>query len=80
MKTATLLYVGLGLRAGWFWGDEVRRRKIAEAKVDDLGRQLQKTSFKTPPPEAQLTKIAIVLNEAHKLIHAVSKGLEKQHS
>jgi hypothetical protein len=23
MKTATLLSVGLGLLAGWFWGDEV---------------------------------------------------------
>ena len=80
MKTATLLYVGLGLLAGWFWGDEVRRRKNAEAKVDDLGKQLHHASFKTPPPEAQLKKIAIVLNDAHKLIHTVSKGLEKQRS
>ena len=78
MKTATLLDIGLGLLAGWFWGGEVRRRKYAEAKVDDLGKQLQKVAFKIPPPEAQLKKIAIVLNETHKLIHTVSKGLEKQ--
>jgi len=77
MKTATLLSVGLGLLAGWFWGDEVRRRKNAEAKVDDLGKRLEKASFKTPPPEAQLKKIAVVLNDAHKHIVAVSKGLQK---
>jgi hypothetical protein len=64
---------------GWYWADEVRRRKNVEAKVDDLGKQLQKASFK-PPPEAQLKKMAIVLNDAHKLIHTVSKGLEKQRS
>ena len=56
MKTATLLSVGLGLLAGWFWSDEVRRRKNAEAKVDDLGKQLQKASFKTPPPEANIRR------------------------
>jgi hypothetical protein len=77
MKTATLLSVSLGLLAGWFWGDEVRRRKNAEAKVDDLGKRLEKASFKAPPPEAQLKKIAIVLNDAHKHILAVSKGLQK---
>ncbi len=80
MKTASLLFVGLGLLTGWFWGDEVRRRKNAEAKVDDLRKQLQKVAFKAPPPEAQLKKIAIVLNETHKLVHTVSKGLEKQRS
>jgi len=80
MKTATLLSVGLGLLAGWYWGDEVRRRKNAEAKVDDLGKRLEKVSFKALPPEAQLKKMAFVLNDAHKLIHTVSKGLEKQRS
>jgi hypothetical protein len=77
MKTATLLSVGLGLLAGWFWSDEVRRRKNAEAKVDSLVKQLQKVSFKTPPPEAQLKKMAIVLNDAHKKITTVTKALVK---
>jgi len=77
MKTATLLSVGVGLLAGWFWADEVRRRKNAEAKAGDLAQQLKKMSFKTPPPEAQLKKIAVVLNDAHKHIVAVSKGLQK---
>jgi hypothetical protein len=77
MKTATLISVGLGLLAGWFWGDEVRRRKNAEAKVDELGKRLDKASFKALPPEAQLKKMAIVLYDAHKQITAVTKALVK---
>jgi hypothetical protein len=77
MKTATLLYVGLGLLAGWFWDREVRRRKDAEVQVDNLAQQLQKTSFKTQPPEVQLKKMAIVLYDAHKKITAVTKALVK---
>ena len=77
MKTATLLYVGLGLLAGWFWSDEVRRRKNAEAKAVDLTQQLKKQSFKPLPPEAQLKKMAIVLYDAHKQITAVTKALLK---
>jgi hypothetical protein len=77
MKTAILLSVGLGLVAGWFWADEARRRKNAEAKTGDLVQQLKKLSLKTPPPEAQLKKMAIVLNDAHKHITAVSKALAK---
>jgi hypothetical protein len=77
MKTATLLSVGLGLLTGWFWSDEVRRRMNAKAKVDDLGKRLDKTSFKALPPEAQLKKMAAVLNDAHKQITAVTKALVK---
>ena len=58
MKTATLLSVGLGLLAGYLYGDELRRRKNAEANADDLTKLLEKASFKTPPPEAQLKKMA----------------------
>jgi hypothetical protein len=77
MKTATLLYVGLGLLAGSFWSGEVRRRKNAEAKAVDLAQQLKKQSFKALPPEAQLKKMAMVLYDAHKQITAVTKALVK---
>jgi hypothetical protein len=76
-KTATLLSIALGVMAGWFWGDEVRRRKHAEAKVTHLSNRLEKLSSKRPPAEQQLNKIAIVLNDAHKKISAVSKALLK---
>jgi hypothetical protein len=32
---------------------------------------------KTPPPDTQLKKMAVVLNHAHKQITAVSKALRK---
>ena len=77
-KTATLLSIGLGVLAGWLWGDEVRRRKLAEAKNEHLVKRLEKiTSAKTPPAEEQLKKIGRVLNDAHKQISAVSKALVK---
>ena len=77
MKTATLFTVGLGMLAAWFWSDEVRRRKDAEAAAEGLAKRLEKASFKTPPPEAQLKKMAAVLNDAHKQITAVTKALLK---
>ena len=77
MKTAVLLSVGLSLLAGYLYGDELRRRKNAEEYARDLTRLLEKVSFKMPPPEAQLKKMAAVLNDAHKQITAVSKALKK---
>jgi hypothetical protein len=77
MKTAVLLSVGLSLLAGYLYGDELRRRKNAEEYARDLTKLLEKASFKTPPPEAQLKKMAAVLNDAHKQITAVSKALKK---
>jgi hypothetical protein len=75
-----LIAVGLGLMIGLALGNEVRRRKSAEAKVDDLSKRLEKASIKTPPPEAQLKKMAIILCDAHKKITAVSKALQKRAS
>ena len=77
MKTAVLLSVGLGLLAGYIYGDELRRRKYAEEYADELTKQLEKASLKTPLPEAQLNKMAAVLNDAHKQITTVSKALRK---
>jgi hypothetical protein len=77
MKTATLLSLGLALVAGCIYGDELRRRKNAETYAHDLTKLLEKVSFKTLPPEAQLKKMAFVLNDAHRQITAVSKALRK---
>ncbi len=77
MKTAMLLSVGLGLLAGWIYGDELSRRKNAEARANDLAKRLETVSFKRLPPEAQLKKMAFVLNDTHRQITAVSKALQK---
>ena len=76
MKTATMLTVGLGLLAGWFWSDEVRRRKNAEAKANDLEKRLEKASFATSP-EKELKKIFFTVVDIHKQIRAVTKALVK---
>jgi hypothetical protein len=72
-----LMAVALGFMMGWACGDEVRRRKNAEARVDELSTTMEKMYSKRPPPEEQLKRIAIVVNDAHKQISAVSKALIK---
>ena len=74
--TVVLLSVGLGLMLGWVRGDEVRRRKNAEAKVEDLHLPLEQTASQVPTPERQLREIRKVLNDTHKQITAVSKALK----
>ena len=40
--------------AGWLWGDEVRRRKVAEAKNEQPVKRLEKiASAKIPPAEVR---------------------------
>jgi len=67
-----LLFAGFGFVIGWALGDEVRRRKNAEERVEDLRDQLKHSAI-----SAQLREIRSVINDAHKHILAVSKGLEK---
>ena len=74
---ATVIAGSLGLLLDLILGDEVRRRKCAEARIDEMNERLEKVSFKAMPPEAQLKKMAIVLNDAHKQISAVTKALVK---
>ena len=71
-----LMFIALGLMIGMALGDEVRRRKCAEDQVEDLRDQLKRAPV--PLQERQLREIRSVLNDAHKHILAVSKGLEKQ--
>jgi hypothetical protein len=73
-----LVFIALGLMFGMALGDEVRRRKNAEEQVEDLRAQLKRTPV--PLQERQLREMRSILNDAHKLIHAVSKGLGKQAS
>ncbi len=71
---AVTMAASLGLLFGAVLGDEVRRRKNAEEKVDDLRHQLS-----MPPPslDRQLKEIRSVLNDAHKQITAVTKAFVK---
>ena len=70
-----MIFIALGLMIGMALGDEVRRRKNAEEQVEDLRDQLKRALV--PLQERQLREMRSVLNDAHKHILAVSKGLEK---
>ena len=69
-----LIFAAVGLMVGVKLGDEARRRRCAEDKVDELRDQLQHTGVSA----RQLKEMRSVLNDVHKHILAVSKGLEKQ--
>ena len=71
-----LIFIAVGLMIGMALGDEIRRRRCADDKVDELRDQLQHT--RGPVLERQLKEMRSVLNDAHRHILAVSKGLEKQ--
>jgi len=71
------LTLGLGLAIGWTGGDETRRRKNAEEQLDELRDQLQQTRSPDQPMLRMLRQQRGILNDIHKRIVAVSKGLQK---
>lgn len=75
-----LMFAAFGLMVGCALGDEMRRRHCAEEKVEELRERLASACSTKPPQDRQLREIRSVLNDAHRLIHAVSKGLEKRPS
>jgi hypothetical protein len=71
----TLPAAGVGLIIGWLCHEQVCRRKHAEEKVTELRDQLQHAGI--PIDERQFKEMRKTLNDAHKHILAVSKGLQK---
>ena len=69
--------VVLGFMIGWLCGEQVARRKNAEATVQELRERLEQASSETSQYR-QLGQMRRVLNDAHKHILAVSKGLENR--
>jgi hypothetical protein len=75
-----LLATALDLVAGWAIGDLTRRYRQGVRELDSLRRQLPEPYSAVLFQQRQLREIRSVLNDAHRLIHAVSKGLEKRPS
>ena len=73
----TMLAAGVGLTLGWTCGQQVRRRKNAEAMVADLRQHLPSAGSIDKVQDRQLKEMRRVLNDAHKHILAVSKDLPK---
>ena len=75
-----LLFVSLGFMIGWVCGDEVRRRMNAEDRVRELsegGLTMQQILVNTQTLERIIRDQRGVINDAHKKITAVSKGVIK---
>ena len=68
-----LLVFSLGFMIGWTGGELRSRSRCAEEKVEDLRDQLEEAATL----DSQLREMRSVLNDAHKRILDVSKGLEK---
>jgi hypothetical protein len=73
-----LIAASCGLMIGWTCGDEVRRRKNAEEKLGDLRDRIEQSISETPSALRMLKEQRGVLNDVHKRLVAVTKGLQKQ--
>src|SRR5262249_23596254 len=70
-----LIFTVFGCMIGWVSGQMLERSHCAEERVEELRQQLNHASL--PNEERQLREIRSILNDVHKHIRAVSKGLEK---
>jgi hypothetical protein len=76
----TLLYmlmaVALGFMMGWGFGEQTARKESAEDLIGELRDRLHSSTDLT----RQLKQVQAVLNDLHKKVSAVSKGLGKRQS
>jgi septal ring factor EnvC (AmiA/AmiB activator) len=73
-----LIAASFGLMIGWTCGDEVRRRKNVEQQLDDLHERLGQSTSDVPSLTRMIKEQRGVINDIHKRLVAVSKGLQKQ--
>ena len=71
---------GVGLIAGWAIGDLTRRYRQGVEQLDALRRQLPHPYTTVLFQERQLREIRSILNDLHKMVRGVTKGLEKRPS
>jgi len=71
------LSIGLGFIMGEAVGDSRRHRKCLEEANEDLRDQLENTQPCAPTLQSALDQQRRVINDIHKRIIAVSKGLAK---
>ena len=75
-----LLSAAFGFLIGDAFGDSTRHRKCLEQINDDLRHELEKARADEQPLRRELNQQRGVLNDLHKRIVAVTKGLEKRPS
>ena len=71
-----LLAAAFAYMIGWISGEQVSRRKSAEERLAELSDYLPRIWSRTRDQQLELKQMRSVLNDAHKQIVAVSKGLK----
>jgi len=72
-----LISAAFGFMVGEALGGQARVRKYLEQANDDLREQLQEARPNTPGLQRELAQQRHVINDIHKRIAAVTKGLQK---
>ena len=80
LPISMLLSAAFGFIIGDAFGDSRRHRKCLEQVNDDLRDELEKARANEKPLQRQLKQQRGIINDIHKKILAVSKGLEKRPS
>ena len=72
-----LLSAAFGFFIGEAFGDSRRHRKCLEQDNEDLREQLQNNPYDTTNLRSALDQQCRVINDIHKRVIAVTKGLQK---
>ena len=75
-----LMSAGIGLIGGWAIGDLVRRYRQGAEQLNALRRQLPQPYSAVLLQQRQLKELRGVVNDVHRMLHAVTKSLEKHPS
>ena len=75
-----LFSAAFGFLIGDAFGDSVRHRKCLEQANDDLRERLDEARAGGEPVHRQLRQQRGILNDIHKQVTAVTKGLQKRPS
>ena len=75
-----LISAAFGFMIGDALGQNFGRRKYLEQANDDLREELEKARASEAPVRGELKRQRGLLNDIHKHVRAVSKGLEKRPS
>ena len=72
-----VISAGFGFLIGETFGDSRRHRKCLEQENEDLREQLQNNPSNTTNLQSTLDQQRRVINDIHKRVIAVTKGLQK---
>ena len=75
-----LLSAAFGFLIGESFGDSSRHRKCLEQINDDLRDQIEKARPLEEPLHRELKRQRAIINDIHKRMTAVTKGLQKRSS